>query len=164
VLRTLLAIPAYGSPELADAVVRDLVRDIPLLPPDVRLVVVDNAGDYVLPGWARGVELVRTGENLRWIGTASWAFDAARAAGDEVVVLLDNDTRLSRGFLPALVGAAHRPRRPLGRPLARPRRARAGSVPGARHRQRHRLVRRPGPGAFPARRADARPLSTGNWC
>ncbi len=103
--RTLLAVPAYGSPELTDAVLRDLVRDDPLLADDLRPVVVDNQGDYVLPGWSAGVELVRTGENLRWIGTANWAFDVARAAGDDVVVLLNNDTRLSRGFVRALVGA-----------------------------------------------------------
>lgn len=103
--RTLLAIPAYGSPELTDAVLRDLLRDDPLLPADLRLVVVDNQGDYVLPGWAAGVELVRTGENLRWIGTANWAFGQAREWGHEVVVLLNNDTRLSRGFVRGLVDA-----------------------------------------------------------
>ena len=68
-------------------------------------MVVDNQGDYVLPGWAAGVEVVRTGENLRWIGTANWAFRTAQEDGDEVVVLLNNDTRLSRGFLRGLVGA-----------------------------------------------------------
>ena len=104
-LRTLLAIPAYGSPELTDAVLRDLARDEPLPRDDLHVVVVDNAGDYVLPGWAAGVELVRTGENLRWIGTAAWAFERARRDGDDVVLLLNNDTRLSRGFVPALVGA-----------------------------------------------------------
>jgi GT2 family glycosyltransferase len=105
VRRTLLAVPAYGSPELTDAVLRDLLRDDPLLPAGVRLVVVDNQGDYVLPGWAVGVELVRPGANLRWIGTANWAFVRAQEQGDEVVVLLNNDTRLSRGFLNALVDA-----------------------------------------------------------
>ncbi|MGI3784614.1 MAG: glycosyltransferase [Janthinobacterium lividum] len=103
--RTLLAIPAYGSPELTDAVLRDLLRDDPLPPHGLRLVVVDNQGDYVLPGWAPGVEVVRTGENLRWIGTANWAFTRAQEEGDETVVLLNNDTRLSRGFLRGLVGA-----------------------------------------------------------
>jgi GT2 family glycosyltransferase len=105
VLRTLLAIPAYGSPELTDAVLRDLARDEPLPRDDLHVVVVDNAGDYVLPGWAAGVELVRTGENLRWIGTANWAFDRARERGDQVALLLNNDTRLSRGFVRGLVGA-----------------------------------------------------------
>jgi GT2 family glycosyltransferase len=105
VRRTLLVVPAYGSPELTDAVLRDLLRDDPLLPAGLRLVVVDNQGDYVLPGWAAGVEVVRTGENLRWIGTASWASARAKADGDEVVVLLNNDTRLSRGFLRGLVDA-----------------------------------------------------------
>jgi GT2 family glycosyltransferase len=105
VSRTLLAVPAYGSPELTDAVLRDLLRDDPLLPADLRLVVVDNQGDYVLPGWAAGVELVRSGTNLRWIGTANWAFDVAQVEGDDVVVLLNNDTRLSRGFVRGLVAA-----------------------------------------------------------
>lgn len=103
--RTLLAVPAYGSPELTDAVLCDLLRDDPLLPEWLRVVVVDNQGDYVLPGWAVGVELVRPRENLRWIGTANWAFERACEQGDEVVVLLNNDTRLSRGFVRGLVGA-----------------------------------------------------------
>jgi GT2 family glycosyltransferase len=102
---TLLAVPAYGSPELTDAVLRDLLRDDPLLPDGLHLVVVDNQGDYVVPGWAAGVELVRTGANLRWIGTANWAFERARADRDDVVVLLNNDTRLSRGFVRGLVAA-----------------------------------------------------------
>ncbi|GAA3556233.1 hypothetical protein GCM10022197_09230 [Microlunatus spumicola] len=103
--RTLLAIPAYGSPELTDAVLRDLLRDDPLVPDDLHLVVVDNQGDYVLPGWAAGVELVRSGANLRWIGTTNWAFERAAETGAEVVVLLNNDTRLSRGFVRGLVAA-----------------------------------------------------------
>ena len=82
--RTLLAVPAYGSPELTDAVLRDLLRDDPVLPDGLRAVVVDNQGDYVRPGWAAGVEVVRTGANLRWIGTANWAFDVTRVEGHEV--------------------------------------------------------------------------------
>ena len=53
--KTLLAIPAFGSPELTDAVLGDLVRDGSDRRPDVRIVVVDNGGDYVLPFADSGV-------------------------------------------------------------------------------------------------------------
>jgi GT2 family glycosyltransferase len=98
---TLVVIPAFGSPALTDAVVRDLCRDGSDLDPDVRIVVVDNAGDYVLPQGR--IEVYRPGRNLRWIGTANWALQTASREGDPVCAVLNNDIRLSPGFLDGLV-------------------------------------------------------------
>ena len=92
----LLAVPVYGRADLTDTVLADLARD----PVDgARVVVVDNRGDYEHPG----AEVVRPGRNLKWLGTVNWALDTATAAGDEVCVVLNNDTRLSRGYLAAVV-------------------------------------------------------------
>lgn len=94
----LLVVPVYGAHHLTDAVLADLARD----PVDrARVVVVDNQGDYqpVDPG----TEVFRPGRNLKWLGSANWALDTATAAGDDVCVVLNNDTRLSRGYLAALV-------------------------------------------------------------
>lgn len=107
--KTLLAIPAFGSPELTDAVLGDLVRDGSNRRPEVRIVVVDNGGDYVLPFADSGVVVHRTGNNLRWIGSANWAMQAAAADGFSVCVVLNNDIRLSRGFLEALVAPFAQP-------------------------------------------------------
>ena len=97
--RVLLAIPAYGADHLTHTVVADLVRD----PGDVRIVVVDNRGDHELATTDPRVERYRPGVNLKWLGTVNWALDEATAAGDDVVVVLNNDTRLSHGYVDALV-------------------------------------------------------------
>jgi GT2 family glycosyltransferase len=103
---TLVAIPAFGSPELTDAVLADLGRDGSDQRSDVRIVVVDNAGDYQLPtspgDGARAVAVHRAGRNLRWIGSANWALTAAVEGGFATCVVLNNDIRLSHGFLDAL--------------------------------------------------------------
>ncbi len=103
----LVAIPAYGSPELTDAVLADLVRDGSQHAPGTRIVVVDNGGDYVLPATVLAaaddhVEVHRPGQNLRWIGTANWALQTAVADGYPICVVLNNDTRLSPDFLAGL--------------------------------------------------------------
>ncbi|WP_165066437.1 glycosyltransferase [Marisediminicola senii] len=98
---TLVVIPAFGSPELTDAVVSDLCRDGSDLDPSVRIVVVDNAGDYVLPEGR--ITVHRPGRNLRWIGAANWALQTASRDGQAVCVVLNNDIRLSPGFLDGLI-------------------------------------------------------------
>lgn len=100
--RVLVAIPAYGSAELTDTVLADLLRDDPDLLPDTRIVVVDNAGDYEPPPSLR-LTLHRPGANLRWIGSTNWALQTAMDEGFDVCAVLNNDTRLSPGFLAALV-------------------------------------------------------------
>jgi GT2 family glycosyltransferase len=98
---TLVVIPAFGSPQLTDAVIDDLCRDESDLDPAVRIVVVDNAGDYVPP---RGrISVYRPGRNLRWIGAANWALQTSSRDGHAVCVVLNNDIRLSPGFLDGLL-------------------------------------------------------------
>lgn len=97
----LVVIPAFGSPELTDAVVRDLCRDGSDRDPALRIVVVDNAGDYVLPEGR--ISVYRPGRNLRWIGAANWALQTASRDGHAVCVVLNNDIRLSPGFLDGLL-------------------------------------------------------------
>ncbi len=96
----LVAIPVFGSPELTDTVLADLLRDE--VPPSLQIVVVDNGGDYDLPSWAGPVTRYRPGANLRWIGTANWALRVAVDEDLDVCVVLNNDTRLSGNFLAAL--------------------------------------------------------------
>ena len=96
--RVLIAIPAYGAPQLTDAVLGDLLRDPPRLLPHARIVVIDNAGDYVPPMADDRVAVHRPGSNLRWIGSANWALTAAAEHGDAICIVLNNDTRLSADF------------------------------------------------------------------
>ncbi|MDQ2755976.1 MAG: glycosyltransferase [Actinomycetota bacterium] len=107
----LVAIPAFGSPDLTDAVLADLSRDGSLDDPRVAVVVVDNGADYVLPpahasltpAGSPRMRIHRPGRNLRWIGSANWALRTAVEGGLDVCVVLNNDTRLSPGFLTGLV-------------------------------------------------------------
>lgn len=99
----LVAIPAFGSPELTDRVLGDLIRDGSHRRPEVHIVVVDNGGDYVPPVTDSGVSVHRAGTNLRWIGSANWALHTALEGGYAVCVVLNNDIRLSKRFLDGLV-------------------------------------------------------------
>lgn len=99
----LLAVPAFGVDHLTDAVLRDLVRDPVDEVPGLRIVVVDNRGDHTPAVDDPRVELHRPSSNLKWLGTVNWALAEAERAGDAVCVVLNNDTRLSRGFVAALV-------------------------------------------------------------
>ena len=96
----LVAIPVFGSPELTDTMLADLLRDE--LIDGTNIVVVDNGGDYQLPDWAGPVAVYRPGINLRWIGTANWALRRAVGEHLDACVVLNNDTRFSTGFLAAL--------------------------------------------------------------
>lgn len=97
----LVAIPAFGLPHLTDAVLGDLLRDP--LPPGTRVVVVDNGGDYEPAVHDERVTVYRPGVNLRWIGATNWALQTAIDERVSVVVVLNNDTRLSPDFLTRLI-------------------------------------------------------------
>ena len=99
-LQALVAIPVFGSPELTDTMLADLLRDP--VPPGMRIVVVDNGGDYEMPDWSGAVTIFRPGSNLRWIGTANWAMAVAVEEKLDACVVLNNDTRFSRHFLDGL--------------------------------------------------------------
>ena len=105
-LQALVAIPVFGSPELTDTMLADLLRDP--IPAGVRMVVVDNGDDYELPEWAGAVTRHRPGRNLRWIGTANWAMATAVDEQLDACVVLNNDTRFSRHFLSALLAPLSR--------------------------------------------------------
>ena len=96
--RVLIAIPAYGAPQLTDGVLEDLVRDPAGLLPHSRIVVVDNAGDYVPTVTDERVSVHRPGTNLRWLGSVNWALASAARHDEQVCIVLNNDTRLSRDF------------------------------------------------------------------
>ncbi|WP_375486873.1 hypothetical protein [uncultured Jatrophihabitans sp.] len=94
----LIAVPAYGARRLTDGVLADLVRDPAPLLPDSRIVVIDNAGDYVPVVTDERVSVHRPGTNLRWLGSANWALASAAEHGEQVCIVLNNDTRLSHDF------------------------------------------------------------------
>ncbi|MHA3702982.1 glycosyltransferase [Jatrophihabitans sp. YIM 134969] len=97
--RAQVVVPAFGQDHLTDTVVADLLRD----GGDEPVVVVDNRGDYTPAVSDPRLTVHRPGVNLKWIGTVNWALDTAEASGTDVVVVLNNDTRLSRGYLAALL-------------------------------------------------------------
>ena len=96
---TLVVVPAFGASHLTDQVLADLTRDDLSLVPNLRIVVVDNKGDYQLPETRAALSVHRPGGNTRWIGAANWGLRAALEADDDIFVVLNNDTRLSRDFV-----------------------------------------------------------------
>ena len=110
--RVLIAVPAYGAAHLTDTVLGDLLGAPRELLPNCRIVVVDNRGDYVPQVVRSGARpgsrpddrvdarltVYRPGANLRWIGSANWALDSAAKHGDDVCLVVNNDTRLSPDF------------------------------------------------------------------
>ncbi len=105
----LVTIPAYGSPHLTETVLGDLLDQGFDRVPRVRVVVVDNAGDYTPARPDPRLSVVRPGKNLRWIGAANWSLRTAAASGDAACVVLNNDTRLSPHFLVSLLSPLAEP-------------------------------------------------------
>jgi hypothetical protein len=91
-------IPVYGQHHLTHDVISDLRREgYPHM-----LYVVDNGGDYE----PEADEIVhRPGKNLHWAGGCNAGLLLAQDQGHPAYVLLNNDTRLSPGFLNGLVQA-----------------------------------------------------------
>lgn len=91
-------VPAYGQHHLTRAVLQDLRDDgYPCA-----VYIVDNGGDYR----ATGEEYVlRPGANLRWAGGCNLGLITAQQHGHAGYVLLNNDVRLSHGFLLRLLEA-----------------------------------------------------------
>jgi GT2 family glycosyltransferase len=107
-VRPLAVIPVYGRPELTDALLGDLARE------RVGAIVVDNGGDYSAPP---GVQLLRPGRNLGWAGGTNLGIAAALDAGADSVLCLNNDVRLSEGFVAALCEAQRVTRAGIVAPL-----------------------------------------------
>lgn len=93
----LAVIPAYGLTSLTRAVVGDLARQ-----PRAAVLVVDNGGDYTAAG-AERVE--RPNGNLGWLGACNLGLELAARDGFEHVLWLNNDTRLSPGFVDGMLAA-----------------------------------------------------------
>lgn len=102
--RLAVVVPVYGRHDLTHALLADVARERSL----VDVVVVDNDGGYP----AYGDETVlRQSANLGWLRGTNAGLRHARSAGPyEAYVLLNNDTRLSRGFFAGLLAAATPPR------------------------------------------------------
>ncbi len=84
-------------------VVADLRRETDL----VDVFVVDNGANYADDDFAR---VIRPGENLGWLGGCNRGLRAAVDAGPyRAFVLLNNDVRLSTGFVGGLVACADTP-------------------------------------------------------
>ena len=78
--------------------------------PDQRLIMVDNGSQDDSVAWTRrhhpDVEIIETGENLRWAGGNNVALRLLQAEGfDGCILLLNNDTIVPQGSLVRLVEA-----------------------------------------------------------
>jgi GT2 family glycosyltransferase len=94
-----VVVPAFGSPDVTADVVRDLSRESAY----VMTVVVDNGGDYEQ---VAGETVLRPGQNLGWLrGSNTGARHLLAAGSPDMIVMLNNDTRLSDGFMAGLIAA-----------------------------------------------------------
>lgn len=90
----MITVPVFGQHEYTHALVADLERE------GADYLIVDNRGDYP----RIGTERVSTpGENLGWAGGSELGFRLAFAEGYSHAMTLNNDTRVSKGFVAALL-------------------------------------------------------------
>lgn len=90
----LIGIPVYGQHEYTHALIGDLERE------GADYVIIDNRGDYPTVGNER---VVRPSKNLGWAGGSNLAFRLAFSEGYQNAMTLNNDTRLSVGYVRALL-------------------------------------------------------------
>jgi GT2 family glycosyltransferase len=90
----LITVPVYGQHQYTHALVQDLERE------GADYLIVDNGGDYPATGTER---IVKPGRNLGWAGGSDLGFRIAFSEGYSHAMTLNNDTRISRGFVDALV-------------------------------------------------------------
>jgi GT2 family glycosyltransferase len=90
----LITVPVFGQHDYTHALVRDLQREA------AEYLIVDNRGDYP----RIGDERVETpGENLGWAGGSDLGFRIAFSEGYSHAMTLNNDTRISKGFVAGLL-------------------------------------------------------------
>lgn len=94
--RVLVVIPVFGEQETTHALLGDLRRERE----QADVVVVDNRGDYEV---AADETVLRPGSNLGWAGGTNHGTITCRREDHVAFVWLNNDTRLSRGFVSGLV-------------------------------------------------------------
>ncbi len=94
--RVLVVIPVYGHHDMTHALIGDLLRERSL----ADIVVVDNSGDYRPLG---GEDVLRPGSNLGWAGGTNFGTVQRREREHVGFIWLNNDTRLSDGFVDGLL-------------------------------------------------------------
>ncbi len=87
--------PVYGKQNLTHSLLRDVFREISLL----EVYIVDNKGDYQ-PLFDEMVLCPR--KNLGWLRGTNFGIIEAYKNYPQALVLLNNDTRLSKGFFEGL--------------------------------------------------------------
>lgn len=93
-MSVLITVPVFGQHEYTHALVNDLERE------GAEYLIVDNRGDYPKVSNER---VVTPGENLGWAGGSDLGFRIAFAEGYSHAMTLNNDTRISKGFVAALL-------------------------------------------------------------
>ena len=86
-------VPVYAQHHLTAALLDDVAREA------IDVSIVDNEGGYEPFG---SETVLRPGTNLGWAGGCNYGMARAFEEGCELCVLLNNDTRLSRGFFAGL--------------------------------------------------------------
>jgi GT2 family glycosyltransferase len=94
--RVLVVVPVLGHHELTHALLGDLAREAHT----ADVVVVDNGGDYPSVG---DEHVLRPGSNLGWAGGTNHGTLARLRPDHAGAVWLNNDTRLSAGFVAGLL-------------------------------------------------------------
>ncbi len=92
----LITVPVYGQHEYTHALVADLERE------GAEYLIVDNRGDYPPISSER---VIAPRENLGWAGGSDLGFRIAFSEGYSHAMTLNNDTRISQGFVGALLDA-----------------------------------------------------------
>lgn len=92
----LIGMPVFGQHEYTHAIIGDLKRE------GADFVIIDNRGDYPRIGNER---VITPGTNLGWAGGSDLGFRIAFSEGYSHAMTLNNDTRLSKGFVTGLLDA-----------------------------------------------------------
>lgn len=90
----LITVPVFGQHEYTHALVGDLERE------GAEYLIVDNRGDYPKISNER---VTTPGENLGWAGGSDLGIRIAFAEGYSHAMTLNNDTRISKGFVAGLL-------------------------------------------------------------
>lgn len=90
----LITVPVFGQHEYTHALVADLERE------GAEYLIVDNRGDYPKIGNER---VSTPGTNLGWAGGSQHGFELAFSEGYSHAMTLNNDTRISKGFVAAFL-------------------------------------------------------------
>lgn len=90
----LITVPVFGQHDNTHTLVGDLERE------GAEYLIVDNRGDYPKISDER---VVTPGENLGWAGGSDLGFRIAFSDGYSHAMTLNNDTRISKGFVAALL-------------------------------------------------------------